>query len=128
MKPHRLPFPILNDGPYPREERAIHLVELEDGRNTHIALEVMGRQQADWIPLAVVSVADLLGSADVRQFPVFRLAWYGQARHSVADAPQRGEPEQDFITRCTAIGSGPCAKSDTVIPAMTTGAEMEGHG
>jgi hypothetical protein len=61
-------------------EEGIVIAEWDNANHTHIALEVMGAD-GEWIPVSVVPLAacqDELNRGDIRQFPVFRLAWYGQ--------------------------------------------------
>ncbi len=71
------------------------LVEWERGDYTHLSFEVM-RSDGAWEPLASVALADCL-AADVRtqlrQFPVFRLAWCGQVGEPSITL-QRLVPEQ----------------------------------
>ena len=78
------------DEPSPHMDTTAAIIALEDGNHTHIAFEVMGTQPAQWIPIAIVPIRDLLNLRGVRQFPVFRLAWYGQCD----DEPQTSCPEQ----------------------------------
>jgi hypothetical protein len=71
------------------------LVEWESGDHTHLSFEVM-RSDGAWEPLASVALEDCLAAdirSQLRQFPVFRLAWCGQVGEP-SITPQRGVPEQ----------------------------------
>ena len=64
----------------PYTETVVALAEWASGEHTHLALEVMA-SDGSWEPLAAISLADCLGPnvrTQLRQFPLFRLAWYGQ--------------------------------------------------
>ncbi len=75
------------------EDKAIAIAEWEDGNQSHIALEAMAAT-GEWVPISVVPLAACLNRGDLRQFPVFRLAWYGQVGLP-SRAPQAGEPSQE---------------------------------
>ena len=71
------------------------LVEWECGDHTHLSFEVM-RSDGAWEPLATVALEDCLVAdirSQLRQFPVFRLAWCGQVGEPNI-TPQRGVSEQ----------------------------------
>ena len=71
------------------------LVEWENGEHTHLALEVMA-SDGRWEPLAAVSLKNCLAPdirPQLRQFPLFRLAWYGQWGDP-SNTPQSPAPEQ----------------------------------
>ncbi|WP_422585164.1 hypothetical protein [Polaromonas sp.] len=72
------------------------VVEWQDGEHTHLAFEVMGADGA-WFPLAAVALNDCRADGvrlNLRQFPMFRLAWYGQVGEP-SNTPQRLMPEHD---------------------------------
>jgi hypothetical protein len=71
------------------------LVEWEGGEHTHLSFEVM-RSDGAWEPLASVALQDCLAAdvrSQLRQFPLFRLAWCGQVGEP-SITPQRGVSEQ----------------------------------
>ncbi len=79
-----------------REETTVVIVEWENGAHTHLALEVMAAD-GGWEPLASVSLQDCRAEGvrkTIRQFPTFRLAWYGQVGEP-RNTPQRLLPEHD---------------------------------
>lgn len=79
-----------------RNETNAAVVEWQNGDHTHLAFEVMTVDGA-WEPLAAVSLQDCLAQGsrqELRQFPVFRLAWYGQVGEP-SNTPQRLMPEHD---------------------------------
>lgn len=76
--------------------RTIATAELEDGADSHIALEVMAADGV-WSPLAIVPMWTCLSQplrGKLRQFPLFRVAWYGQPGPPTLK-PHAGIPEQD---------------------------------
>ena len=75
-------------GPLAVEGAAI--VEWQHGAHTHLAIEVMDAN-GDWIALGCVALKDCRTPEVrplLRQFPIFRLAWYGQLADP-SDVPQR---------------------------------------
>ena len=86
-----------------RTEEGIVVVEWEDGAHTHLVLEVMGADGA-WEQLAAISLQDCLTPKTrplLRQFPLFRLAWYGQVGEPSC-VPQRLVPEHDSLVSSAA--------------------------
>lgn len=78
-----------------RTEKAAAVVEWEDGEHTHLVLQVLAKD-GSWEPLVSVALQDCLTPAVrplLRQFPLFRLAWYGQVGEP-SNTPQRLVPEQ----------------------------------
>lgn len=79
-------------------DKGIAIAEWEDGNHTHIAFEVMAAT-GEWLPISVVPLAACVGElnrSDLRQFPVFRLAWYGQLGLP-SSVPQESTPSQDRL-------------------------------
>jgi hypothetical protein len=71
------------------------IVEWHDGAHTHMGLEVLD-VHGHWVTLATVALTDcrVPGMRErLRQFPMFRLAWYGQVGEP-SNCPQRLMPEQ----------------------------------
>lgn len=70
-----------------------------DGAHAHLALEVMGKD-GWWSALLVVPIDACMTDPArhlLRQWPMFRLAWYGQP-DAPSKNPQPGEPEQENLT------------------------------
>lgn len=87
----------------PHTVENVAFVEWEEGRHTHLGLEVMGAN-GQWMTVGSVALQDCR-TPDVRwqlhQFPLFKLVWYGQAPEP-SNVPQAGAPEQDSLVRSEA--------------------------
>lgn len=94
-------------------DKGIAIAEWEDGNHTHIAFEVMAAT-GEWLPMCVVPLAVCVGElnrSDLRQFPVFRLAWYGQLGLP-SSVPQAGAPSQDRLA--VAVATTPASDLSTL--------------